>query len=109
MTMCMRLDWRRWAPAILALSFASDRALADLADGVNRLRERGCNGRPGIEAPLRNSRGLNEIAREWARGGRLSDAIARAEYRVVNSRSMHVQGSTDEAAILKLIAQSYCE
>jgi uncharacterized protein YkwD len=83
-------------------------AFADLADDVNAIRKRGCDGKSGIATPLRASRGLNGVAKEWSRGGRLKDAIARADYRIVNSASMHVEGAPDNRTLLNVLAQNYC-
>jgi uncharacterized protein YkwD len=83
-------------------------AYAELAADVNSLRSRGCEGRAGLQQPLESSRTLNEVAREWSRGGRLREAIKRTDYRVVSSSSMHVQGAKSDAAILKVLADNYC-
>lgn len=83
-------------------------AFADLAGDVNAIRKRGCDGKSGIATPLRASRGLNGVAKEWSRGGRLKDAIARTDYRIVNSASMHVEGASDERALLNVLARNYC-
>lgn len=83
--------------------------LADVADGVNDIRQRGCEGKSGVRASLRETRGLDEVARQWSKGGRLHEAIARTEYRIVDSASMRVEGAKDESALLRLIAASYCE
>jgi len=84
-------------------------AFADVDDGVNAIRKRGCDGKPGLAAPLRASRGLDAVAREWSRGGRLKDALARTDYRVVNSASMHVAGARDERTVLDVLRKDYCE
>jgi uncharacterized protein YkwD len=83
-------------------------AFAGLADDVNAIRKRGCDGKSGIAIPLRASRGINDVAKEWSRGGRLKDAIARTDYRIVNSASMHVEGAPDERALLNVLARNYC-
>jgi uncharacterized protein YkwD len=83
-------------------------AFAAVDDGVNAIRKRGCDGKSGLAAPLRASRGLDAVAREWSRGGRLKDAIARTDYRVVNSASMHVEGAPDERTLLTVLAQNHC-
>jgi uncharacterized protein YkwD len=82
---------------------------ADLGDGLNALRKRGCDGRPGVNRPLRTNRGLDSVAKEWAKGGRLKDAFARTDYRMVNSASMRVAGAPDERALLGVLAANYCE
>jgi uncharacterized protein YkwD len=83
-------------------------AFAALDDDVNAIRKRGCDGKPGVAAPLRTSRGLDAVAREWSRGGRLRDAIARTDYRAVNSASMHVDGARDERMLLNVLVENYC-
>jgi uncharacterized protein YkwD len=95
--------------ALICLSAPLAAAAADIADGVNEIRRRGCNSKPGAKAPLQRSSGLDQVAREWARGGRLRDAIDRTDYRIVNSASMHIEGTDDDKAILKLLEDGYCE
>lgn len=85
--------------------FAAD----DLAQSINAVRSRGCDGRAGTAVPLRSNAALDNVAREWSRGGRLRDAVARADYQMINSSSMFVQGSKDTAAIVRTLAQNYCE
>jgi len=46
--------------------------------------------------------------REWSRGGRLKEAIARTDYRIVNSASMHVEGAPDDRTLLNVLEQNYC-
>lgn len=102
---------KRLAGALLALICVSApiAATASIADGVNGIRNRGCNGKAGIRTPLTPSKGLDAVAREWSRGGRLREALDRTDYRVINSSSMRVQGTDDEGLILKTLAQAYCE
>jgi uncharacterized protein YkwD len=83
-------------------------ASGDVAAGVNGIRERGCDRKPGIANPLHRSRRLDQVAREWSKGGRLRDAIARTDYRIVNSQSMRVEGGRSEAAVLAKLEQDYC-
>ena len=84
-------------------------AAAALDDGVNAIRKRGCGGRSGLSQPLRASQDLEAAAKLWSRGGALKDALARADYRMVNSASMHVSGARNEQAVLNLLAESYCD
>ncbi len=84
-------------------------ALASVADGVNEIRRSGCGNKPGVKEPLRITRGLDAVAREWSKGGRLRDAIARTDYRGTNSASMRIEGSTDEKAILRMLEANYCD
>lgn len=94
---------------IVCACFVASAAAADIADGVNDIRARGCGGRAGPDTPLRASRGLDEVAHEWSKGGRLQAALSRTDYRVVNSSSMRIEGAKSADAILQLLAANYCE
>jgi uncharacterized protein YkwD len=83
-------------------------AYASLASEVNALRARGCEGRAGVSKAFNPMPPLDEVAREWSRGGRLRDALKRTDYRVVDSSSMHIQGAKNDAAIVKVLADNYC-
>jgi len=84
-------------------------ATAAIDKGVNTIRQRGCDGKAGLRTALRRTSGLDEVAREWAKGGRLTGAIARTDYRVQNSSSMHIEGAKNEKALLQIVASTYCE
>lgn len=84
-------------------------AFADMADGLNRIRQRGCDRKMGVNTPLRASRGLDAVAREWSQGGKLHDAIRRTDYRIINSSSMRVEGVAPDATLLSVLEQKYCE
>jgi uncharacterized protein YkwD len=102
----MRLRTTTFALVCGALSSV---AVADIDDGVNAIRQRGCDGKAGGREALRRSRGLDEVAREWSKGGRLHEAITRTEYRVANSSSMQIEGAKNERALLQIVASNYCE
>ena len=95
---------------IALLCFAlSPVASAAIDKGVNGIRQRGCDGKSGLRAALRRTRGLDDVAREWSKGGRLTGAIAKTDYRVANSASMHIEGAKNEKALLQIVAGNYCE
>ncbi|MET0536010.1 MAG: CAP domain-containing protein [Steroidobacter sp.] len=94
---------------ILCCTLLAAPAVADVADGVNEIRREGCKNHPGVKQRLRSSRGLDEVAREWSRGGRLREALDRTDYRGTSTASMRVEGSTDEKAILGVLRDSYCD
>ena len=83
-------------------------AAADVDKGLNALRQRGCDGKPGVREGLRRSPGLDEVARVWSKGGRLREAIAKTDYRVANSSSMKIEGAKNERALLQVVASNYC-
>jgi uncharacterized protein YkwD len=84
-------------------------ALAAIDDGVNKIRREGCGKQPGVSQALRASRELDAVAREWSKGGRLRDALARSGYRATQSASMQVEGTADDKAILNILRSNYCD
>lgn len=102
---------RKFASALLTLcgAWIAVPALADITDDLNQIRRKGCANRAGVPAPFQTSKGLDTVAREWSKGGRLRDAIARTDYRATNSASMQIQGSTDRQAIIAVLQANYCE
>jgi uncharacterized protein YkwD len=82
---------------------------AHVIDEINSLRRQGCGGHPGIGTPLKETKGLDSIAGEWSKGGRLRDAVERAQYRVVNSASMRISSVKSDAAARDILATNYCE
>jgi uncharacterized protein YkwD len=94
---------------LFALSvLSSATAFADIVEALNRVRAGGCDGHPGLSTSLRSTSEMNEIAREWSRGGALRDAIERTKHRIENAASMHVQGGHSEEAIIASIVDSSC-
>lgn len=95
---------------MLALSvFPFTNTFASIADDLNRVRLAGCEGRPGAKTALRESKEMNDIAREWSRGGRLRDAIKRTNHRLERSASMHVEGGKSDSAIVTALVSNSCE
>ena len=95
--------------ATLVVGYAPDTSAADLVDNVNSLRSRGCQGASGVQAKLRQTRALDAVAKEWSKGGRLQQALETTGYRAVNSSSMRVTGAPSEQAIVKVLAEHYCQ
>lgn len=84
-------------------------AVADIVDDLNRVRLAGCERRAGAHAPLQQTKSMNDVAREWSRGGRLRDAVKRTDQRLQASSSMHVEGGKSEAAIVKALIENFCQ
>ncbi len=84
-------------------------AQADPAAVVNALRTEGCGGAVAVGSPVRRDSALDAAARELARSATLGDALGRVGYPVTSSTSFHVQGSRDDAAIRRMLAERYCE
>jgi uncharacterized protein YkwD len=99
----------RTTAIVLVCCALSSVAAADVDKGINAIRQRGCENKAGGRAALRHSQGLDEVAREWSKGGRLHDAIAKTDYRVANSSSMQIEGATSERVLLQIVASNYCE
>jgi uncharacterized protein YkwD len=94
--------------ALLSLGIATATHAA-LVDDINDLRTKGCGNQPVAQTPLRANRELDAVAREWSNGGRLREALAKMRYPATSSASMRVEGSADDALILKVLAANYCE
>jgi uncharacterized protein YkwD len=88
---------------------SSDGAAANLVDSINSLRAHGCAAGSGTGNKLKQTRALDEVAKEWSKGGRLKQALERAEYRAANSSSMRVSGAPDDRAIVGVLASNYCQ
>lgn len=84
-------------------------AAAAIDKGVNAIRSRGCDNKAGVRNALRRTRGLDEVARVWSKGGRLHAAIDKTDYRIADSSSMRIEGAKDERALLQIVASNYCE
>ena len=82
---------------------------ADIVEDLNRVRLAGCEGRAGAPAPLQRTKAMNDVAREWSRGGRLRDALARTGHRLQTSSSMHVEGGKSDAAIVNALVENFCQ
>jgi hypothetical protein len=94
--------------ALAGATLISFSAHADLIAEVNGIRRQGCDGKPGLSSPLKETKGLDAVATEWSKGGRLRDAVERAQYRVVNSASMRISGVKTDAAARNILANNYC-
>jgi uncharacterized protein YkwD len=99
---------RSLRPLILLCALLPILANAAIVDAVNGLRARGCDGKAGLKLALKRSKTLDSAAREWSKGGRLKDALARADYQMVNSASMRVEGAASERDVVPVLAANYC-
>jgi uncharacterized protein YkwD len=83
-------------------------AAADVVSSINNVRARGCPGRRGGEAPLRESRQLDTVARQLARGADLRRAEKEANYHAVASASVKISGVPDNGEIDRVIGRQFC-
>ena len=94
--------------ASLLLYCAAWSAHAALIDDINRLRTKGCDKQVAASRLKQNSE-LDAVAQVWSDGRRLAAALKQANYPAINSASMRVEGTRDDAMIVKVLAQRYCE
>jgi uncharacterized protein YkwD len=94
---------------LLSCLLFSGVASANLVDDVNTLRAKGCRDHAGVKTKLKPSRELDAVAEEWSRGGRLRDALKRANYQAVNSASMHIEGAPTRDSLMDALLSNYCE
>lgn len=97
------------AAVALACAWIAVPALAGIDDDLNAVRRKGCDKQPGVAQPLRSNRELDVVAREWSKGGRLREALARSDYRATNSASMQVEGAPDRESTVNVLVANYCE
>jgi uncharacterized protein YkwD len=83
-------------------------ARAGSLDVVNAIRAEGCAAAPAPSNPVAASQKRGAAARELARGRRLSNALARADYPAARSSSFHVRGSREDAAVRKILVEQHC-
>jgi uncharacterized protein YkwD len=95
-------------PLILLGAFLPVLANAAIVDAVNGIRSRGCDGKPGVKLALKRNKVLDSASREWSKGGRLKEALARADYQMANSSSMLVEGAASERDVASVLAANYC-
>jgi uncharacterized protein YkwD len=75
---------------------------------VNAIRLEGCAAQPAPSSPVTASEKLDAVARELARGRRLSSAIARTEYPAAVSTSFHVRGSREDDLVRRTLIEQRC-
>ena len=83
-------------------------AAADIVSSVNKVRAQGCPGRRGGEVPLRESRQLDAVARQLARGIDLRRAEKEASYHAVTSASVEISGVPDSGDIERIVGRQFC-
>jgi uncharacterized protein YkwD len=94
--------------AALALAVAAaPAARADLVAKINGLRKNECAGRP-VGPPLHVDDTASNVARELARGNKLSEALKRASYPASTATSLHVKGAQGEDGVRRELAANYC-
>lgn len=75
---------------------------------VNVIRREGCAAQPAPSNSVGPSAQLDAVARELARGRRLSSAIARTEYPAAVSSAFHVRGWREDEAARKILLEQHC-
>jgi uncharacterized protein YkwD len=93
---------------VTLLALAPLTAAADIVSSVNKVRAQGCPGRHGGVAPLRETRQLDAVARQLARGIDLRRAEKDANYHAVSSASVEISGVPDSGDIEHIVARQFC-
>jgi hypothetical protein len=99
---------RRIFAAMVACAALPAAVHADPAGVVNALRIDGCARVPPVGAAVRRDSALDAAARELARSGNLANALARVGYPAESSRSFHVRGARDDAAVRGALESRHC-
>ena len=81
---------------------------ADPLAVVNAIRLAGCADQPAPSTAVEPNGTLDTVARELARGRRLSTALARSEYPAASSSSFHVRGSREDDAVRNILVEQNC-
>lgn len=90
------------------LALAPLAATADIVSSVNKVRAQGCPGKRGGEVPLRETRQLDAVARQLARGIDLRRAEKEANYHAVASASVRISGAPDNGDVDRIVARQFC-
>jgi uncharacterized protein YkwD len=83
---------------------APQSASADPLDAVNAVRQRGCGGNKGVKRTLTHSRTLDFAAERLGAGDALHLALKRANYRALQTDSIHTRGVEDDRALRSVLA-----
>lgn len=81
---------------------------ADPVSVVNAIRMQGCGGQPGVKTAVEPSEPLDRVARRLSRGGRLSAALDKGGYTATSSSSIHIDGTSEAAALGRIFREQYC-
>lgn len=98
-------------PAFASLLFSAAPALAQsgLAQPLSQARAEGCDGRAGVDAPLREKPALSEAARRIADGMPLSRAMRESGYRANRSVRISLGGYRSVPDIVDAVRDNYCQ
>ncbi|AEG92439.1 conserved hypothetical protein [Ramlibacter tataouinensis TTB310] len=80
-----------------------------LVQAIAAARERGCQGRAGVRAPLRTEPRLAEAARRIAAGEPALQAMRQAGFRAKSFAQVQLNGYPSPAAVAGALAARYCE
>ncbi|HEY7672241.1 MAG TPA: CAP domain-containing protein [Gammaproteobacteria bacterium] len=93
---------------VLAVLLIAPPTSADPLAVVNAIRHEGCEAQPVPTSPVTANAKLEVVARELARGRRLSPAIARTEYPAAIASAFHVRGSREDEAVRGILVAEHC-
>src|SRR5688572_32473139 len=95
--------------AAVVLLLLSSSAHAGLVDVVNDIRSSGCKRRAPAATRVEADAALSAAAGLIARGSELEAALTKSGYRATSATSINIGGVTGDAAILEVLADSFCD
>lgn len=96
------------AAALCVMAGTQATGRPSLLAAIDSQRAHGCQGRPGVSAPLRSNSKLDAAARRLARGEHLTDALDEAGYRAKHSASLFLSMPGDDADFAAALARTSC-
>jgi len=92
---------------VILLALAPLTASADIVSSINKVRAHGCPGRRGGQVFLRETRQLDAVAQQLARGMSLDRAQKAAGYRAASTATVEMSG-VPESDFERVLAQRFC-
>lgn len=83
-------------------------ASSELANALNAVRTRGCDGRSGVAPVLRENAQLADAAKRAAGRAAYQDALAAVGYRATRSALIQLSGDPGAKSVANLVASRYC-
>lgn len=83
-------------------------AQADVVGSVNKVRAHGCPGHPGGAVSVHETRLLDSVARQLARGIDLRRAERESGYHAVSSAAVQISGVPDSGDIEQIVGRQFC-
>lgn len=96
-----------WLAALAAAPVGAQEA-APLLSALQHARAQGCEGRPGLNAPLVHERALDRAAQALGRGQELQAALRSEGHRSVRAGQLTLRGPRGAAVVAQTLRQQAC-